>query len=1173
MKRYVLISLLFACFVASASTTFTWSGGGDVFPSTNLEGMQFTSTSANRISLQLREGKVPTIACNAVAIASSVSTTSDVSAKQNRVDCPIYLSLVRNNTELARSHAAVLLTPDPMWTTTGAGDGSIYQFAFNQTIAFQAGDVFKFLDAQGAETDIVFPCSTATDAVCALNRAGSEIKGYSPFVQFGTAKLSAQIVRVHPYLIRGMSGYDDAILGFRGLITSSAQPDIKIQVRFQLENCTAADFNRFRLFHQPATRSGTVSSVGTFTYEQWQFGNPGQTGSNSLSWQAPSDESSTDFTLTFSRGVNSSFNAGDSLWITAYPKETISSDASFTAEVLSVVVDGVNYSVDEVARQKGDRNYDLRYRIYPFRERIGAYTKADTTGRFTGSDAQYTLPTLTEVLSGNNGSATCHVNAEGKLYYNQNFKTSFEALKAARDQFHPEMRLKVVALINPITENARKAMTADYRDGFVESVVQVLDELGADGLDVDFEYCTTPAEMQNYAITFGKLKDRFFVKGWELSAAMSGNWCLHPSGTLAVLDYLNLMSYDGQTLNGALSTIKNHTWAVTSLPKKRVIIGQTIYGNETATWHQAGWGTIVNQSGYFADDCDACAVSDGTYQTFTGPVTYRAKVRYCLDQGYGGVMSWGYYSDTSWDHSQCLGRAQSQVIYPHREWNWQTPEQEGETYILDSEEDWHWFTENAGKVTSVKLGADITLSHDPKPIDSFAGTFDGENHTLTLPKETWIVHYDEAGLFRTVTGTIRNLTIDCYGRVISRRDRRDDAGDGKGWNVQLTSRSTEGAQAGLLAVNLAGGAKVENVKLYLREGGLIRGSHNAGVLAGGFWAPDGTSVTVKNVVADIAGKITTEAVDSLGAHFTLGNSDAGGLIGNFNHANTANTTTTLSDVEVVLRPTAVIEACDGTQLGAGGIAGHLAFFPQTFSNVNVTWYAGASVTSTTRKTFFAQPWFAHRGDANKNAAPTLADHGAIRAIGGLPWSLADLWVRETEDAAVADAVNQIKLKELQTTDESTTEAELDYTVATDLIQKMLVLPKKDVTAILIESPAVREAVHAFKGIYLKEMPSQARAEDKTLRLTADWDFKVDDFTVNNDGTVTLTSRVYDENGQPAEFEEATTVRLKVTTALNDATKPFTEVTTTLSAATPTERTFTVDAAEAATRFFKVEASR
>lgn len=790
------------------------------------------------------------------------------------------------------------------------------------------------------------------------------------------------MVRDHAWLVRGAG--DEPILGFRNVPWGKFN---SLSVTFTLENCTPADIEAVRIYRQPPNHDGcTLTHCGT----------PVATGSESLRYIAGTNDLDPDgdgvFTLTFTQdpSVDGEIVSGGSLWVTVDVRETIPIDASITAVPASdLEVDGMKVlTLDAMTEPAGQPTPN---RVYPFRHRIAAYTKADVTDIWE-REARLRFPTLTDLYVIENGNAACSV-TENSLAINDTFRTNFLRFKELRDEHHPEMRIAIVIRGNPGgSETIRKAMSTN-RDAFVQSCVDAMNALGADGMDVDFEYCLTEQQHRDYAGFMGALKDAFMAagKGWELSMAVTPNYHRPKNAALATVDSINVMAYDGP-LNSSYSRMNNFLQNLRNVgvPDRRIVMGQAIYGGGG---DQPGWNTVVDLADYTGYDCDI-ATRNGYRHTFTGPTTYRGKVRQCLEWNIGGIMSWGYYSDTNWNHPQSLGRHQAQVVRPRTAWDWPEPPEVDGVRALSTEGHWHWFADHAASVSRARLTANITLTQDPRPIPTFTGTLEGDGHTLTLPASTWIVSYDDAALFQSLSGTVKDLTIDFAGRIISRRDRKFDAGTGSGNNLRLSASGAgqPGGCAALLAATLSAPAVLDGVRLRLRTGSEIRGQHEVGALVGSLWAGEGT-LSVSRCVVDAAGLVQAYGTDSLGCDVTMnGNGDVGLLVGQCNWNSTAHLT--LTDNTVTIRPGAAIRSRLGTHRAAGGCIANLALGvcdSLTLYGLNLFWYGG---TVEGPGGFATQPYVGSRNHNSTAGAPTLGTHGTITILDGATFPETGLWLSD-----------------------------------------------------------------------------------------------------------------------------------------------------------------------------------
>ena len=578
--------------------------------------------------------------------------------------------------------------------------------------------------------------------------------------------------------------------------------------------------------------------------------------------------------------------------------------------------------------------------------------------------------------------------------YRVNDTLGLERLKGFRDDYHPEARVHISltkdgwpygsdARVNEHTLDSMNTGTAfrasvlghavgdKYRLAFVNTLVALMEKQEIDGLDVDWEYPNTIRnvgivendEFRKYGLFLRDLAEAFFNHGWELAMCTNLGYQM-PTGNdtalFAVPDFINSMAYGGSPLNASNQVMSTAVNLLTSrgVPKRRIVVGQAIYSD---TSYHLGWDEIANylrrdgSKGYFSRlDSDTYWINwsyngnTGSYHTYTGPTTYRAKCNRIRIEGYGGAMSWGYYSDTRWgtDDLLCLAQNQAQAIWPH-DYLWPTPPQDADgSYLLDSEKDWFWFQENPGH--NVRLDGDIIFTHDPLPISSFSGTLDGNGKTITLPKDVWLCTFDNTALFQSLSGTVKNLTIVLEGRSVTRNDRKNDNAPGN------TSLKLPGdGQAALLAASLGGNATLSNVTLRLAENAEVQGAKQTGLLAANVWTNQSPGVTLTNVRAEINGTVRNladnsgdcllDGTDSEGNRYnTLTRySCVGGLIG---WAGTP-TAITLTDCAVTLASTARIANETGYDDAAAGAIGHSNTASVRINGLDVTWRDGATIVA------------------------------------------------------------------------------------------------------------------------------------------------------------------------------------------------------------------------------------
>lgn len=865
-------------------------------------------------------------------------------------------------------------------------------------------------------------------------------------------KSTAVVVRAHPWLTRGLPRESLIGIRFWGVEGAYGGGLESVTFSLRLENCTLdqlgniqlwrMDFNNNYGFYEPAAiRLDGVH--GTLSDEQ--------TGKDTYTFTFRGDGAETvglpDWFYPHTPGRAES----DYLWLTAEIDPAISRDAKIYADVAddTLSIGGCVFTVDHSLRNDGTV---APHRVYPYKYRVNAYLTAKSLntsglGSVLGDRTAERLASLTDVMIAtakvnyNSGGDTFRMNLD-----EENYGQSLRKLTDLRDGTNesglngggikaPNVRVYLsvdkagrLTLASDTTTNGGvkyetsvlgHAVGDKYRLAFVDHLVALAKEYKLDGVDFDWEYpnlsadgtLLSPRDKWSEYVKYGKLlrdvSEAFFNEGLEVAFCVNQTgWAMPTSGGFsAAADFVNSMAYGpwptflgNDVMDQGLAVCKK--WQV---PNRRVLVGQSIYSS--AHYH-FGWSEIRGKirrdhADYFTRlDCDTIWESwqhyndkgkldrTGNFINFTGPSTYRAKCNRARMEGYGGVMSWGYYSDSSWGDADLLslGRNQWQAIWPHD--FWQAPEQDTDgRYLLDSEEDWFWFQENPGH--DVRLTADITFTHDPLPIASFSRTLDGNGHTLTLPKEVWLCTFGNTALFQTLTGTVKDLTVVLEGRVVTRADREADRNvmggsvmpSGQFYSATQTHAGTVTGEglAAVLAASLNSPGRLENVTIRIAEGAEVQGAKQAGGVVANVWGNAENWFAMKGVRADIAGTVRTETSNSGETTFDVSQVCAGGLVG-WAGSPAANGII-LEDCAVMLRDTARIANDTGTGDAAGGVLGNSNNGNVHLRGVDVSWRDGARVVAkapASGNTRTPSPWISCYGVTN---AEPGTHTGTLRVLG------------------------------------------------------------------------------------------------------------------------------------------------------------------------------------------------
>lgn len=493
----------------------------------------------------------------------------------------------------------------------------------------------------------------------------------------------------------------------------------------------------------------------------------------------------------------------------------------------------------------------------------------------------------------------------------RNNSASMAYVKSLCKENHPSAMVRIGLTKNDtkMTMNGETAhplafavSTPKYRAQLIAEIVKIMEETGVDGLDVDWEYpgvnsgsfttnATWERDWHNYGLFLRDLAAVFFDHGWVLSMCTNLGWTM-PSdatmssnrtkfmGVLHVPDYIDSMAYGDPTLNAAPLVMQKAVKAITDcgVPKRRIVVGQAMYAYEV---QNPGWDSVVEwlkeaypdaEVNYQQRRWDADLVwkhrqatkADGTLvstekETFEGPSSYHAKIAWCREHDMGGAMSWGYYTDVVWEdeHLMSLGRHHAKSL-PMIANLPATPNKEGAIYLIETEQDWNWLAKHQN--VQAKLTKDITFSCDPMMIFDWTGKLDGQNHTLTIPKDVWVAHETSSGLFKWIRGgSVKNLTINLGGRVITRASRWNDI------NVEKDSEEStcqDDVYVGVLAAEVRASSTIENVTINIKEGAEVQGVYRTGGLAGNVYAPDTAKLVITNCTVSAKGTVHNLNINS-----------------------------------------------------------------------------------------------------------------------------------------------------------------------------------------------------------------------------------------------------------------------------------------------------------------------
>ena len=234
--------------------------------------------------------------------------------------------------------------------------------------------------------------------------------------------------------------------------------------------------------------------------------------------------------------------------------------------------------------------------------------------------------------------------------------------------------------------------TAESREIFAQSLVDIADDYGFDGIDMDWEYpCSdmagieaSPADKTNYTAFIRILRDKLGRDRIVSMAAGAGQDCadnLEIPALVELMDFINIMSYDMCPWD----YVSHHTSLYPSeftknrcchdavailekagVPRDRLVLGAAFYGRvyNNVDGPDAPASGPPEFSGGYENAVKLAEAAGGTqyddnaeapyaynkeeriFITYENPRSLAAKMKYVKSTGMGGVMFWEYSSDT-----------------------------------------------------------------------------------------------------------------------------------------------------------------------------------------------------------------------------------------------------------------------------------------------------------------------------------------------------------------------------------------------------------------------------------------------------------------------------------------------------------------------------------------------
>jgi len=211
------------------------------------------------------------------------------------------------------------------------------------------------------------------------------------------------------------------------------------------------------------------------------------------------------------------------------------------------------------------------------------------------------------------------------------------------------------------------------RNKLVSSLMNLVEQEGLDGIDIDFEHPRSLLDAKNLTDFTKELSDQLHPQGKELSIAVHSkinaytltetDYVIYEPSTFEYVDHVNIMAYDGQwdegyhaeNLSSYVFTEKianywNTLFEQNNLAKEKLVLGVPFYAQpKDASINPISYATIINDNPENAAN-DTVSLNGTTYY-YNGSETMKKKTKLALEEGFGGMMLWEAGHDAAGPYS------------------------------------------------------------------------------------------------------------------------------------------------------------------------------------------------------------------------------------------------------------------------------------------------------------------------------------------------------------------------------------------------------------------------------------------------------------------------------------------------------------------------------------------
>ena len=321
--------------------------------------------------------------------------------------------------------------------------------------------------------------------------------------------------------------------------------------------------------------------------------------------------------------------------------------------------------------------------VYPFKNRIVPYYRTQWINEWNPNQLNSThFKSFTDII--HFGYSFKQDGSVDNQWYNNGVEMMAYA-KAAREKLKTlrgSAKSRIIAGFAHFHGDTNKPFKWFYegnqnreaRKLIARNTAKYLLESGYDGIDLDWEYPDYGGEWIYMTQFIADLREELAGSGLSVSMASTPSVSLPWMEVTDQLDFINTMSYDlwanNATQHSPMSMMQNDAatcvGATMKMPKVKVVLGLPFYTNRYGClWDQVGWNTVISQHPNISPSVNQAVITTGNGtagHSFNGANLIKEKCKWVKDNGYGGVMIWGYDTDMQLTHKMSLGKAMYSVI-------------------------------------------------------------------------------------------------------------------------------------------------------------------------------------------------------------------------------------------------------------------------------------------------------------------------------------------------------------------------------------------------------------------------------------------------------------------------------------------------------------------------------